>query len=173
MGFTDLVSEKWFALQVRRKWPSTCRCIVLDFDGVLTDDRVITTSAGIESVVCSRSDGYGVEMLRAQGFRLLVLSREVNSVVEARCIKLSIEAIHGVTKKLEILESWCAHEGYSLEDLCYVGNDVNDLECLAACGIGLAVHDAHRRVVSTADLVIPRRGGRGAIRLLAESLAGV
>jgi YrbI family 3-deoxy-D-manno-octulosonate 8-phosphate phosphatase len=170
MNIVAQIKERYFAFRLRRLWPDGCRTIVFDFDGVMTDDLVITTSDGLESVVCSRSDGYGIEQLLNQGFRLLVLSRERNPVVLARCTKLNIEAIHGASEKAEILSAWCAEQSIPPEKVCYVGNDVNDLGCLSLAGIGVAVSDAHKEVRCEADLVLPRCGGRGAVRLLADCL---
>lgn len=143
---------------------------MLDFDGVLTNDLVTTSSEGFESVVCSRSDGFGIEMLREAGTRIMVLSREDNVVVKVRCEKLRVEVIHGIKSKLNVLQKWSNEQGIPLSQICYVGNDINDLECIRAVGLGLALRDSQRVVKRSASLVIPRLGGNGAIRLLADSL---
>ena len=65
--------------------------LVLDFDGVMTDDRVLVDQHGIESVACHRGDGWGIARLRDAGVPIVVLSTETNPVVAARCEKLRIE----------------------------------------------------------------------------------
>jgi N-acylneuraminate cytidylyltransferase len=147
------------------------RLLVLDFDGVLTDNRVYVDSLGRESVACSRADGLGIEKLRILGIRSVVLSRETDSVVAARCHKLGIECVHGVTDKLPVLERIAASEGIAPEQVIYVGNDVNDLECLAWSRLGVAPADAHPEVLAAADWVLQRDGGDGAVRELCDLVA--
>ena len=78
----------------------------MDFDGVLTDDRVFVSSAGEESVACSRSDGMGIELLRGAGLAMTVISKEQNAVVAARCRKLKLECSHGIDTKLPLFLNW-------------------------------------------------------------------
>ena len=113
------------------------RALVMDFDGVHTDDRVTVGVDGDEYVTCSRSDGMGVEMLRKRGFHLLILSKEVSSVVAARARKLKVDVRHGIDDKLPEMKQWLAEKGVSLAEACYVGNDINDADCLRAAGLAV------------------------------------
>jgi YrbI family 3-deoxy-D-manno-octulosonate 8-phosphate phosphatase len=142
--------------------------IVFDFDGVMTDDRVIVTQAGEESVICNRSDGMGIGLLRDKGVRMWVISKELNSVVAARCRKLKIPCQHGIDDKLTALREIAKAEALDLRRMIYVGNDINDLECMRAVGLGVAVADAHPTIRAEAGLILSRRGGRGAVRELAD-----
>ena len=142
--------------------------LVMDFDGVHTDDRVWVDQDGRESIAASRSDGMGIGMLREAGLPMLILSKEQNPVVAARAAKLKIEAIHGIDDKLPILRQWCADKGITLDKVAYVGNDVNDAACLQAVGWPVVVADAHPYIISLGRLVLDREGGSGAIRELAE-----
>ena len=144
--------------------------LVLDFDGVLTDDRVMTDENGLESVVSSRGDGLGIERLRQAGLRLLVISKEQNPVVAARCKKLQIEVLQGVDDKAAALTAWASDAGLDLADVAYVGNDVNDLPSMALVGRTYAPSDAHPDVLRLVDVVLRRPGGRGAVRDLADRL---
>lgn len=144
--------------------------LVMDFDGVLTDDSVFVNQDGVESVRCDRGDGLGLEMLRKKGIPLFILSRENNPVVSARAKKLNIAVVQGTTRKAEILQDWAQKEGVELANTVYVGNDLNDLECLRLVGYPVAVCDAHPLVKETALWVLKRQGGRGAIRELVEML---
>lgn len=150
--------------------PAHVRALVMDFDGVHTDDRVFVSTAGEESVACSRSDGMGIEMLRKAGLAMTVLSKERNKVVAARCEKLQIDCAHGVEAKLPLMQAWLKGRGIALEDTIYVGNDVNDLECMAAVGCAIAPADAHPSALAAADITLTRPGGRGALRELADML---
>jgi YrbI family 3-deoxy-D-manno-octulosonate 8-phosphate phosphatase len=148
--------------------PDPLAAVVFDFDGVFTDNRVIVFQDGTEAVLCDRSDGWGISALRKRGVSLLVISTEKNSVVSARCQKLQIPCLQGVDDKLSALREWVRERDIDLRQVIYVGNDVNDLECLAAVGCGVAVQDARPEVLSVAQLVLTARGGHGAIRELAD-----
>ncbi len=147
------------------------RLLVLDFDGVLTDNRVIVHQDGSESVRCDRGDGLGLELLRRGGrVEALVLSKEKNPVVAARCRKLRLQCFQGYDDKLPQLERIAADRGLEAARIAYVGNDVNDLEAMAWCGVSVAVADAVPEVRAAADLVTRRPGGRGAVREVCDLL---
>lgn len=150
--------------------PPRVSALVMDFDGVLTDDRVVVSETGAESVVCSRRDGMGIERLRGAGLPMLVISKETNPVVAARCRKLQLPYHHGVEGKRAVLERWLAENAIDPAETVYVGNDINDLDCMAAVGCAVAPQDAHPRALAAAALILDADGGRGAIRLLADLL---
>jgi len=150
------------------KIPPDVAAVIFDFDGVMTDNRVFVSQDGVESVSCNRSDGLGLARLKAAGVLVLVLSSEKNPVVAARCQKLGLPVMHGVDRKWPLLRDWLAKRGVSARQAVYVGNDLNDLECIANVGCGVAVADAYPQVISSADLVLSTAGGRGAARELAD-----
>ncbi len=147
------------------------RLLVLDFDGVLTDNRVWVGEDGKEMIAANRSDGYGISLLLAKGIELLVLSREVNPVVEARCRKLGIKHIQGVLNKIVVLQSLVDERGLTMDEVIYVGNDVNDSECMHAAGLAVAVADAYPSILAQADLILNHAGGFGAVRELCDRIA--
>lgn len=151
-----------------RETLSAVKAVVLDFDGVLTDNCVWVDQEGKESVRCNRSDGLALERLKRSGLDLLVLSSETNPVVGKRCAKLNIECVIAKESKLASLEKWSSARYLDLGDIIYVGNDLNDLECLRAAGLAVAVADAHPIVRRAADLVLSTNGGKGAVAELAE-----
>ena len=126
------------------------RLLVTDFDGVWTDDAVYTDQHGNESVRCLRADGYGITRLQAAGVPVIVLSAEVNPVVAARCRKLNVMAFQGldgsIESKLDVLEKLTAARTVQLSEVAYMGNDVNDIECLQAVGFPIVVQNAWRAV---------------------------
>jgi N-acylneuraminate cytidylyltransferase len=150
--------------------PRPVRALVLDFDGVLTDNRVMVASDGREGVHCNRSDGLGLGQLREAGLPMLILSTERDPVVDVRARKLEIESITGVDDKLVVLKKWLGERSIDPRGTVYVGNDVNDLECMAHVGCGVAVADAHPRVLAAANLVLRSRGGEGAVRELTDMI---
>jgi N-acylneuraminate cytidylyltransferase len=146
------------------------RGVVFDFDGVMTDNHVLVGQAGEESVLCSRSDGMGIEALRKLGLSILILSKEKNPVVSARATKLGVECIQGVDDKAPALESWARRLGADLAEIGYVGNDINDIPCLERVGIPIVVADSHPDVLRSARIVLARDGGRGAVREICDRI---
>jgi YrbI family 3-deoxy-D-manno-octulosonate 8-phosphate phosphatase len=155
----------------RRELPKKLSLLVMDFDGILTDNRVWVDEKGHESVAANRSDSMGLAILRQQtGVEPLVLSTETNPVVAARCKKLNIPVIQGLTDKAKALQEVLAAKKIKPEHVVYVGNDVNDLPCFPIVGCAVAPADAESSVLRSSDLVLEHRGGHGAIRELCELL---
>jgi YrbI family 3-deoxy-D-manno-octulosonate 8-phosphate phosphatase len=151
-------------------FPEKIRLIVFDFDGVLTDNRVWMTGNGQEWVACNRSDGMGLSELRRLGMELLVLSGETDPVVGARCRKLQLAFEQGVLDKGRHLREMLGRLQIDPSETIYVGNDINDLDCMRLAGCGVAVADAHPDVIGAADMVLSRAGGDGAVRELCDRL---
>ena len=144
--------------------------IAFDFDGVFTDNRVYVMQNGEEAIVCDRSDGMGIAMLRKAGIPMVVISTERNPVVSVRCEKLQLAVLQGVDDKLPALTEWAKEQGFTIDQIAFVGNDINDVECLRGAGLGVVVADAYPVAVEAADLQLVRDGGRGAVRELADQI---
>ncbi len=155
-----------------RPLPARVELVVLDFDGVLTDDRVWVDQDGHESVAALRADGVGVTRLKESGVTVIVLSAEPNPVVAARCRKLGVEAIQGISDKGTVLAQLLSERGVPSERVVYLGNDVNDLPCFPLVGWSVAVADAHPDVLLKADFRLAKSGGHGAVRELSDLLLG-
>jgi YrbI family 3-deoxy-D-manno-octulosonate 8-phosphate phosphatase len=150
--------------------PQVVRLVVLDFDGVLTDNRVWVDESGKESIVANRGDGLGLAMLRHAGVELLVLSSETNAVVKARCEKLKLPHLTGVEEKAQCLRQFLESHSISQREVIYIGNDTNDLACFGLVGYKVAVADAHPLLRNQADLVLKKNGGHGAVREFCDLL---
>ncbi len=151
-------------------FPDVVSLVVLDFDGVLTDDRVYVNQHGEETVAAHRGDGMGISQLKKAGIEVVILSKEKNPVVKARADKLGIPAYQGIDKKGKELQSLMADKGVSSERVVYLGNDINDLPCFPLVGLAAAVADAHPKVIERAQLVLSKNGGHGAVRELCDLL---
>ena len=146
------------------------KAIVFDFDGVMTDDQVYITETGEEMVMASRSDGMGISALKSAGLKLLILSKERNPVVAKRAEKLQIEVIQSCDNKLEALTEWLSKNQLPLSQCAYVGNDINDLQCMKAVRLAIAPVDAHPLAGQAAHWRLTRAGGKGAIRELSDAI---
>ncbi len=147
------------------------RAVVMDFDGVHTDNLVLTDQNGIESVRTSRGDGMGIAMLRDSGrYQMMILSKERNPVVLKRAEKLQLEVFHAVDDKVAALNDWLAERGLGWDQLLYVGNDVNDRAAMERAGLSACPSDAHSDILGMADWILPHPGGKGALRALSDTL---
>lgn len=144
--------------------------IVYDFDGVMTDNRVIIFQDGTEAVIVNRADGLGVDRFRSLGIPQLILSTETNPVVKARVAKLHLEVIASCKDKKIALENYCTQKGYDLNRVMYIGNDLNDLEVMRIVGFPVAPADAHSEIKKVAKLTTEAKGGEGVIKELSDYL---
>ncbi len=162
----DMVTpdKKW------RQLPKRTDLLALDFDGVMTDNRVWVSQNGTESIAANRSDGMGISILKKSGVKIIVISTETNPVVTSRCEKLGIPVIQGVSDKGEILINYLKEQSISIENTIYMGNDINDLPCFKIAGCAVCPADAESEAKDAADIVLERKGGRGAVRELCEMI---
>ena len=167
-----LIAEVLFREQQRKRklqaLPKPVAALVLDFDGVMTDNRVLVFEDGREAVFVDRGDGMGIAKLKQKGLPILVLSSEENPVVQVRCRKLGIEYLQGVQDKLKALKEWAQARNIDPAHIVYVGNDVNDIPCLQWVGCGVVVKDAHPETLHAARLVLDSPGGQGAVREIVD-----
>lgn len=147
------------------------KLLVLDFDGVLTDNHVYINEDGIEAVKCDRGDGMGLERLRKlTDVEVFILSKESNPVVQKRSEKLNIPVIHDCDDKLTTLQRLAGDKEYKVQEIAYFGNDLNDLECMNWVAQGIAVQNAEEQVKQAASKVMQEKGGEGAVRRLCEAI---
>lgn len=148
------------------------KLFAFDFDGVFTDNKVMVDGEGNETITVDRSDGHAFSLLRAaklNDVKVVVITKEKCGATQMRCKKLSIELIEGISDKLPVLKELIEKQGITSKEVCYVGNDVNDIECMEYSGVGVAVHDSHPTVLKIADVVTKNNGGDGAVREIMDS----
>ncbi len=156
----------------KRPMPEKIALVICDFDGVITDNRVWVDQDGRETVAAYRSDSIRIRELRERGIEVLILSSELNWVVEARAKKMGVEAIHGIgiQEKGRVMREVLAQKNIAAENVIYVGNDLNDLPCFEVAGWSVAVADAFPELIQAADFVLSKAGGHGALRELCDLL---
>jgi len=145
--------------------------IIYDFDGVMTNNKVIVDQNGIESVVCNRDDVWGVSMIRdALKIHQFILSSESNPVVLQRAKKLNLSVFIGKIDKAESLKALIEKYEVVPEEILYVGNGLNDLEIMSKVGYAVCPADAHPEVQKICCKVLKSKGGDGVVLELYELL---
>jgi YrbI family 3-deoxy-D-manno-octulosonate 8-phosphate phosphatase len=148
---------------------SKIKLIVLDFDGVLTNNKVLLNEHGEEFVSCSRGDGIAFDALRKLQIKTIILSTEKNKVVSSRANKLQIEAIQGVTNKKEMLAEFIKEDQLSKNEVVFVGNDINDIDVMSLCEFTFCPSDSHELVKQKAKIILKTKGGCGVMREILEN----
>jgi N-acylneuraminate cytidylyltransferase len=154
----------------RRPFPDKVSLLVLDFDGTLTDDRVWVSEDGKEMVAANRGDGMGIQLLKQSGVEVIVLSKEKNPVVSARCQKLGLPVVQGVDDKPAVLQQYLTQHQVPAKQVVYLGNDINDIPCFPMIAYAAVVADANKKACQAADRILQHKGGHGAVRELCEMI---
>lgn len=140
------------------------KLLILDFDGVLTDNFVFINEEGIESVKCNRSDGIGISRIKKLGIKVVIVSTEKNKVVSVRAKKLNLESIQGVDDKNEVVLKLSKELDIPLAKIAFLGNDINDIPAFKIVGFPIAVADCYSEVEPYVNYRTKSKGGEGAVR---------
>lgn len=146
------------------------KLILYDFDGIMTDNKVIIDQFGNESVIVNRSDGLAIAEIKKLNIKQMIISTEVNAVVKKRAEKLNIPIINAVKNKKKIVERLLIELGIDKKNVIFVGNDLNDLEAMKFVGYAVCPCDAHKSVKQIAKKITKAKGGDGVIRELLDIL---
>jgi len=146
------------------------KIFVFDFDGVLTNNMVYLDQNGKESVSCSRGDGLAFDVLRKLKKSAYILSTEKNTVVSARAQKLQISVLQGAENKVLGIKEIIKKENCKLENVLYVGNDLNDYLVMSICGFTACPADSHEKIKQISNIVLKTNGGNGIVRELLEEV---
>lgn len=142
-----------------------------DVDGVLTDAGMYYSESGDEWKKFNTRDGMGIKLLQKAGLITAIVTQERTRLVARRAEKLAIPELHqGVMDKLSVIRDMAVRHGLSLQQVAYIGDDVNDIEALRAVGLSAAPADGLPQVLEVVDYVCRQKGGEGAVRELAEMI---
>ena len=140
-----------------------------DIDGVWTDARMYFTPEGEWMKAFSTYDGMATAMLKEKGIIVAILTGENSDVVIARSEKLKIDEVYvNEHEKLKRLTYLTKKYNISMEEVAYIGDDVNDLEVLDAVGFSAMAGNSPILNKFTPDYVTTRHGGNGAFREFAD-----
>ena len=149
----------------------TIKLVALDVDGVLTDGRLVLGPEGREFKNFHARDGFGIRALLLSGIRVAVITGRESDVVKRRCERLGIKDVfQNVKKKADVLQELLKKHGIEADEACFMGDDVNDLAPLKAVGLPVCPSNAADEVREACSYVATRKGGRGAVREMAEMI---
>lgn len=146
------------------------RCLLMDVDGVLTDGKIIVTGGGVELKNFSVIDGMGLGLAKRAGMHVAWISGRFSKPTEARAKEFGFPVFQKAGKKLSVYESVLKEKGFSDGQVCYIGDDINDIPVLRRCGFSVAVKNAMEEVKKEADYVTKKSGGEGAVREVIEMI---
>ena len=148
----------------------TVKTIFFDFDGVLTNNKVLVDQNGIESVQCNRSDGIAFEIFKKLSLNILIISSEKNNVVKKRANKLKVRSINGVKNKSDFLRKYVKDKNINFKNTMYVGNDINDFHAMKLCGYTACPNDSHKEIKKISTFHLKLNGGEGIAREVLEDI---
>jgi YrbI family 3-deoxy-D-manno-octulosonate 8-phosphate phosphatase len=143
--------------------------LCVDVDGVLTDAGMYYGPDGEVLKKFNTRDGMGLARVREAGVAVAIISGEDSAIVHARAAKLKIDDVYcNAANKRFAIDALCDKHGLDLDQVAFIGDDLNDLPALECVGLACAVADAAEPVRDVAHYVTNRRGGDGAVREVCE-----
>lgn len=145
---------------------SDYKLLIMDVDGTLTEGKIYIGRDGEIMKAFDVKDGYGIAcILPKVGIKPVIITGRESKIVEQRAKELKILELHqGVADKLSKLKYVAEKYNITFDKIAYIGDDVNDLECMQWCGLSACPADAVQEVLEQADYVCKAQGGRGAVR---------
>lgn len=147
------------------------KAIILDVDGVLTDDHLYIGPDGFEIKKFHIGDGLLIVLSMRQGLEVVIMSNRYSPATTTRMNDLGVKhVIQERGDKARIVSEYFAKNGIDigLSETAFIGNDIMDVSLAKKAGIGIAVHNAHKDLLAVADFVTKANGGEGAVREILE-----
>ncbi|WP_154223337.1 KdsC family phosphatase [Marinicella rhabdoformis] len=150
------------------------KLVIFDVDGVLTDGSLYFTDDGREMKKFNVKDGLGVSLLVQHGIEVAVITGRSSVIVAERMKSLGVNHVYqGRMNKLETYDNLKLALQIDDSQVAYVGDDIIDLPIMTRCALAVAVADAHRKVLDAATVVVDKKGGDGAARLVCDLIMDV
>lgn len=152
--------------------PKTVKMIISDFDGIFTDNTIIISEDKKVSRRISFKDVMGVSLLVKNGYQVGIISGEKNSAIELMVESFKLKEVHqGIKNKIEVLKDILERNNLTLDEILYVGDDVNDAECLKFVETKFTVPNANKKIKAIENIQITSAcGGDGAFREIVDEI---
>ena len=164
-----VVAEKLMKKYILNKYSTNkIKVFLSDVDGTLTDSGMYYFNNGQESKKFNTRDGKGFELLKKRGIKVGIITTENTSIVEMRAKKLKVDYLYQGLEhngKLKAALEICRKEGISLEEVAYIGDDINCKELLENVGIAACPSDSNINIKEIQNIkIMSKKGGEGAVR---------
>ncbi len=144
-------------------------CFVFDVDGTLTDGTIYIGKDGEMQKAFNVKDGFAIFAARKLGYKMAIITGRQSEIVSRRAQELGIENVYQAVKdKLVALNDLCTKLDIKLEQIAYIGDDINDLRVMKNAGFSACPSDAVEEIKCNANLITPQKGGSGAARYVIE-----
>lgn len=154
------------------KFSKNIKMVVTDFDGVITDNCVYVDENKNMSRRLNFRDIMAISLLKKNGYTIAIISGEKNSAIDLVREKFNIKDVHTeIRNKKEVLETLIKKYDLKDDEYIYIGDDVNDKECLEMSRYRVTVKNAHKSILEIKDIQITQNsGGEGAFREVVDNL---
>jgi len=187
VGLVEMPEETYFEIDEPTDWVivedlmkqrmekskvlSRIELLVLDIDGVFTDGSMYYSNNGEAFKRFNTKDGMAVQIARENGITVAIITGESSDINLKRMQKLKVDhLLQGITDKYYVLKKLVSNMGISFMNTAYVGDDINDEACLLGAGMSFAPSDAEEKAKKSADFLLSRMGGSGAVREAVERI---
>jgi len=149
------------------------KLVVSDFDGIFTDRKLTVYSDGRTSKVVDYTDIMGIAVILKKHVNFAIISGETSAAIDAVASKFpSIKTFQNERNKIGVLKNLIKEYGIEAENVLYIGDDINDAECLGYVKYPYTVCDAHTSILNLPNINVTKNaGGKGAIREIADMLS--
>ena len=145
------------------------KLFIMDVDGTLTDGKIYLGNNGEEFKAFNVKDGLGIKKLFEVGITPIIITGRNSRITETRCKELGIKHLfQNVVNKKIILNKISNQFCVDFSQMAYIGDDINDLECITSCGLSACPNDSFSKVVANVNYVCNNKGGAGCVREFIE-----
>jgi len=168
------IAERLMRKYVLKQKKVKIKLFVSDVDGTLTDAGMYYSENGDELKKFNTRDGKGFDLLRKAGIKTAIITSENTKIVENRAKKLKVDYLNQGLEhkdKLEAIKNICKKENISLNEVAFIGDDINDKEALESVGIAGCPADAVEDIKQIPNIrIMSKKGGEGAVREFIERI---
>ena len=150
------------------------KLLATDVDGTLTDGGMYYTTKGDVMKKFHARDGMGVNLLKRRNIPTVLITKEINSINKKWAKNMNIKKMYeGIQEKEKLVKTLCNQFKIKSEEICYIGDDVNDIELMKNIGLSACPADANYIVKKESDVILKTQGGKGALREVVDLIMSV
>ena len=150
------------------------KLLATDVDGTLTDGGMYYTTKGDVMKKFHARDGMGVNLLKRRNIPTILITKEMNSINKKWAKNMNIKKVYeGVREKEKLVKILCNQFKVRSGEICYIGDDVNDIELMKKIGLSACPADANYIVKKESDVILKTQGGKGALREVVDLIMSV